>query len=181
MLQGAPVALPTPAPPPASSAAPPPAAPLEADPVRLRVTLPERIELASIFEASVTIGIQNDGDRAVQSLFVPATVGFLVITPSGVTVRCGANTALNPIAELLGTVGPHGRTAVTVQLGATCPSGTFDAAGLYVVKPRLDTSHLGQGAPRARLFRGEVLGAPSLLRLHTGPVLRALPKVDPAP
>jgi hypothetical protein len=139
------------------------------------------MDLDRIFERTLTIGVQNDGDRPVQTLLLPATVGFVVITPSGVTVRCGANTALNPIAELLGTLGPHGRTAITVQPAATCPSGTFDAAGLYVVTPRLDTSHLGQGAPGAKLFRGEVLGTPSLLRLHTGPALRPAPKVDPAP
>lgn len=179
MLHGTAVTVPAPTSPPVVT--PPPAAPLEADPVRVRVTLPDRVDFASIEERTLTVTVRNDGDRALRTLLLPGTVGFLVITPSGVTVRCGLSTALNPIAELLGSVAPHGRADITVQPGATCPSGTFDAAGLYVVKPRFDTSHLGQGAAGVTLFRGEVVGTPSLLRLHTGPVLRPLPRPDPAP
>lgn len=179
MLQGSAVTLPAAAP--AAVAAAPPPAPLEADPVRLRVTLAERIDFDRIFERTLTVSVHNDGDRPVRTLLRPSTLGFTVTTPGGVVVRCGASTAVNPIAELLGVIGPRGRADVTVQPGALCPSGTFDEAGLYSVTPRLDTSQLGEGAPGVGLFRGEVKGTPSLLRLRTGPAPRPAPKVDPAP
>lgn len=180
MLHGSDVTLPATAPA-ATPAAPPPAAPLEANPVRLRVTLAERIDFDRIFERMLTVSVHNDGDRPVRTLLRPSTIGFTVTTPGGVTVRCGDSTAVHPIAELLGTIGPRGRADVTLQPGAICPSGTFDEAGLYSVTPRLDTSQLGEGAPGVRLFRGEVKGTPSLLRLRTGTALRPGPKVDPAP
>ena len=180
LLHGAAVALPTAAPP-SAVAAPPPAAPLEADPVRVRITLPDRIEFDRIVERTLVVGVHNDGDRPVRTLLLPSTVGFLITSPGGLTVGCGANTSLNPIAELLGSVAPHGRADITVQPGATCPAGTFDAPGLYLITPRLDTSHVGQSTPGVTLFRGEVLGTPSLLRLHTGPALRPAPRADPAP
>ena len=180
LLHGAAVTVPAPAVP-AAAAAPPAAAPLEADPVRVRVTLADRIDFDHIAEHTLTVTLHNDGDRPLRTLLLPGTVGFLVTTPGGVTVHCGLSTSLNPIAELLGSLAPHGRADITVQPEATCPSDTFDTAGLYVVKPRFDTRHLGQGAAGVTLFRGEVVGTPSLLRLHTGPVLRALPKPDPAP
>ena len=179
-FDGTPLTLPVPAQP-AAAAAPPPAAPLEADPVRLRVTLADRVDFDRIVERTLTVAVHNDGDRVVRTLLLPATVGFIVTSPGGATVHCGASTAQNPIAELLGSVGPHGRADITVQPGLTCPAGTFDTAGLYLVAPVLDTSHLGEGARGVTLFRGEVVGTSSWLRLHTGPALRPLPKVDPAP
>lgn len=171
-IDAAPLTLPAlPAP-----AAAPPVVPAVTDGIKLVPTVTPRIDLERTFERQVTVSVRNAGPLAVRSLFTSATVGFLLVGPDGATTSCGAALAPTPIPELLTTLAPGARTNVTIGL-ALCPSAAFRMAGLYQLRPRVDTRRVGYST--VSLYRGEVLGEPSLLRLHVSTSQRPLPQVDP--
>jgi hypothetical protein len=153
--------------------------PANAYPVKLKVTLPERLDVSRAFEQSVTVSITNEGDRPVRSLITPPTIGFAVELPSGRLVRCGADTAVSAFPELVSTLAPRGRTAQSIDIGAVC--GVFmRKAGLYRVRGRLDT-HLVAPPPGSTSFwSGEALGPPMLMRVRAGEDPMPAPRLDPA-
>ncbi len=147
----------------------------DAYPVHLKVTMGDRLDVSRVFEQTVTVTIANEGDRPVRSLFTPATTGFTVTTPRGVTVNCGAMRAVSILPELAGGLSPRGRTAVSVDLGAVCPD-VFRKPGLYRVRPRFDASHAsGPGS----YYTGKAVGEPMLLRVRQGEDPLPPPRVDP--
>jgi hypothetical protein len=153
--------------------------PVNAYPVKLKVSLPERLDVSRAFEQSVTVSITNEGDRPLHTLITPPTIGFAVELPSGRLVRCGADTAVSAFAELVSTLAPHGRTAQSIDIGALC--GVYMRhAGLYRVRPRLDT-HLVAPPPGTTTFwSGESLGPPMLMRIRAGEDPLPPPRLDPA-
>jgi hypothetical protein len=155
------------------------AIPPNAYPVQLKTSLPERLDVSRAFEQTVTITIVNEGSRPVYTLITPPTLGFVVQPPNGPAVRCGADTASSAIAELTSTLGVHGRTAVSIDLGATCGS-VMRRAGLYRVKPRLDTRRTGPPTGSTSFWQGEAVGAPMLVRIRAGDDAMASPRLDPA-
>lgn len=162
-----------------ASPPPPPVAATAAVPsdgIKLVPSVAPRMDLERTFERQVTVSVRNAGPLAVRSLFTSGTVGFLLVGPDGSTSSCGAALAPTPIPELLTTLAPGGRTDVTIGL-ALCPSDAFKSAGLYQLRPRVDTRRVGFS--NVTLFRGEVLGEPSLLRLHASTAQRPPPQVDP--
>jgi len=154
--------------------------PANAYPVKLKVSLPERLDVSRAFEQSVTVSITNEGDRPVRTLITPPTIGFAVELPSGRLVRCGADTAVSAFAELVSTLAPRGRTAQSIDIGALC--GVYmRRPGLYRVRPRLDT-HLVAAPPGSTTFwSGESLGTPMLMRIRAGEDPMPAPRLDPAP
>jgi len=149
-------------------------------PVKLKVALPERLDVSRAFEQSVTVSITNEGDRPVRTLITPPTIGFAVELPSGRLVRCGADTVVSAFPELVSTLAPRGRTAQSIDIGAVC--GIYmRRAGLYRVRARLDT-HLVAPPPGSITFwSGEALGPPMLMRVRAGEEPMPAPRLDPAP
>jgi hypothetical protein len=152
--------------------------PSNAYPVHLSVSLPARLDVSRVFEQSVTATIANRGDRAVYTLVTPATVGFLIEPPHGPVVRCGADTAATAFAELTTTLGVHARTAVTIDLGTTCGS-VLRQAGLYRVRPRLDTRRTSPPTGSTTFWQGEVVGEPMMLRIRQSADPLPAPRLDP--
>jgi len=154
--------------------------PVNGYPVKLKVTLPERLDVSRAFEQTVTVSITNEGDRPVRSLITPPTIGFAVELPSGRLVRCGADAAVTAFPELVSTLAPRGRTAQSIDIGALC--GVYmRRAGLYRVRGRLDT-HLVAAPPGGSTFwSGESLGPPMLMRVRNGDDPMPAPRLDPAP
>ncbi len=154
--------------------------PANAYPVKLKLSLPDRLDASRAFEQSVTVSITNEGDRPVHTLITPPTIGFAVELPSGRLVRCGADTAVSAFPELVSTLAPRARTAQTIDIGAVC--GVYmRRPGLYRVRPRLDT-HLVAPPPGTTAFwSGESLGTPMLMRIRTGEDPMPPPRLDPAP
>ena len=61
-----------------------------------------------------------------------------------------------PIRELMTGLAPHAKTSVALLLNAFCPNGTFDDAGLYEVRVKLDASRMtGEGDPRPTLAEAD--------------------------
>lgn len=145
-------------------------------PVRLTATMPARLDWSDAFEREVTIGLKNEGLRAVTLMLRTGTAGFFVETPKGNVVRCGASAMLPSIGELLTTVTPGGHSSVSVDVTSVCPD-VFDRPGVYVVRPRIDTRRVSGGAPS---YQGEAVGRPSLVRVRVGRGDdRPAPVVDP--
>lgn len=138
-------------------------------PTKLSVTSPAHVDSWSDSELSVPITVRNLGARSVTLLSGPETVGFDVIGPAGV-FRCAWPTRPPaPIRELFTTLRPRGADTVSVLLSSICPDATFDYAGLFILRPRLDTRGAG-GAPIGLLtFDGEVIGTTTtVLRIQHG-------------
>lgn len=154
--------------------------PANAYPVKLKMSLPDRLDVSRAFEQSVTVSITNEGDRPVHTLITPPTIGFAVELPSGRLVRCGADTAVSAFPELLSTLAPRARTAQSIDIGAVC--GIYmRRPGLYRVRARLDT-HLVAPPPGTTTFwSGESLGTPMLMRVRAGEEPMAPPHLDPIP
>lgn len=152
--------------------------PPDAYPVKLRVSLGDRLDVGRAFEQTVTMTIVNDGDRPVHTLITPPTLGFIVETPNGYVVRCGGVSSVTAIVELTTTLPPHGRTAQTIDLGSTCGSA-MRLPGLYRVRPRLDTRHTTPPPGATSFWTGESVGAPMLVRIRAGEDPLPSPRLDP--
>ncbi len=147
-------------------------------PAHLKTSLPERLDVSRAFEQSVNVSIVNEGDRPVRTLMTPPVIGFFVELPSGQRARCGADSAVGAIAELVSTLAPHGRTSSSIDLGALC-GGYLRSMGLYRVRPRLDTRHATPPPGPAAFWQGESIGAPMLVRIREGEDPLPSPRLDP--
>ena len=81
-------------------------------------------------------------------------------------------------------VGGSASTTLDVLLSAYCGGHTLDQAGLYVVRPRLDTRRASGESVGIRSFDGVVVAAtPTVVRLHRGNAVPALrrPRLEPPP
>jgi hypothetical protein len=149
-------------------------------PAMLKTSLPARLDVSRAFEQSVNIMIVNEGDRAVRTLITPPTLGFFVELPSGRTVRCGGESSVTAIAELVTTLAPRARTATSIDLGAVC-GAEMRTMGIYRVRPRLDTRHATPPPGSASFWQGESIGAPMLVRIREGEEPLPTPHLDPLP
>ncbi len=161
-------------------ASPPASAPVsDAVPAALSVSMPARIDASAAGDTEIAFSVDNAGPRPSSLLLRSATLGLLVERPDGVTLRCGGNgSRLTAIAEAATVISPGGRASRSVNASALCPD-VFDAPGLYVVRPRVDTRGV---VGRASGFVGELLGAASFVRVRQGRGdLRPRPAPDPVP
>ena len=118
-------------------------------------------------EVTTTVTITNDGTRAATLLFRMATLSFDVGGPTG-SRRCGDPPNIDsPIRELFTTLAPRARATMSVLLGELCPEGTFDAEGLYTVRPVADTRHASGKSIGLRTFDGLIIGhSPQVMRVR---------------
>lgn len=157
---------------------PPPVSHPDAYPVHLRASLPDRLDLSSTFEQTVTVTVTNEGERPVRTLLTPQTIGFLIETPNGYVMRCGAVAPLTAIIDLTTTLAPRARTQQAIDFGANCGS-VMRIPGLYRVRPRLDTRLATPPVGATSFWNGEVIGAPMYVRVREGEDPLPTPGLDP--
>ncbi len=136
-------------------------------PPPLALTMAEAMDAARGVELSATVTLTNQSDRSVTLLHRPETVLFTVSGPAG-TVACGnPRVVASPIRELFTTLGPKGKSQLTVLVNAVCPADTFDEPGIYRVLPRIDTRGASGRPIGMKTWDGEASGTtPMLLRIR---------------
>jgi hypothetical protein len=121
----------------------------EAAPRPLAIHTPAYVDTDDARDLALEVDLKNQTARSVTFLLRPETLTFDVTGPSGVgvtdpspTVRCAPHGDPNTsVRDAFTTVRAEGRTALTVMLAVLCPEHTFDHAGLYAVRAKLDTRH----------------------------------------
>ena len=153
------------------AAAQPEASEEEADPFPAHLTLevPTQAEAWNPNDVSVPVTVTNRGRRPVTFMLRHETIGFDVIGANGLS-RCEwGSLPPAPVREIFTTLAPGARQTVSLLLTSVCTGTTFDQAGLFLVRPRLDTRRAGGEKVGLRTFDGEVTGASTMaLRIHRG-------------
>jgi hypothetical protein len=142
---------------------------------RLTIGLTPRLDAARPNELGATFSVTNTGARASTFLFRPQTLGFDVVGPTGIATRCGSAGESAGIREFFTTLAPKAKTSVAILPTELCPARTFDRAGLYEVRPRLDTRQASGRSVGLHTFDDLVVGPPSLVRIRQIPIDGALP------
>jgi hypothetical protein len=139
------------------------------------------VDVESFSGIEVPVTLRNDGSHAVVVAFHPEVLRFDVVGPEGADsctwpVQPGA-----PTREQFTPLAPGGTTTLVATLPSYCGEHTFDRAGAYFVRARIDTSRTGGSAIGVRAFEGMVVAAePTVVRLHRGRAAPALvrPKLE---
>jgi hypothetical protein len=114
----------------------------------------------------------------------PETLAFDVIGPDSVQTCSWPTAPGAAVREAFTRIAPGASATLDVLLSAYCGGHTLDQAGLFVVRPRLDTRHASGESVGIRSFDGAVVAAtPTVVRLHRGNAVPALrrPRLEPAP
>jgi hypothetical protein len=147
----------------------------------LTLTLPDALDASRGVELGTTVTVANASERAVTLLLRPDTLAFTVSGPGG-SVSCGTpKQVASPIRESFTTLGPKGRSQISLLLTAVCPAGTFDEPGAYRVFPRIDTRTASGRAIGLKTWDDEASGrTPMLLRIRTPrrPTVAPRPALD---
>jgi hypothetical protein len=143
---------------------PPAATRAEAAARPLSISTPAYLDTERSGDVSIGVTIANVSAATHSFLFRPETLVFEVTGPTGIgvtdpspTVRCASD--IDPgtsIREVFTTLTPRGRTSLGLLLKGFCPETTFDQAGLYLVRARLDTRVASGAEVGLRTFEGEV-------------------------
>ena len=165
-----------------TASASPPKAGDDPYPTKLALASPKQIDVEAPRDLPMTVTVKNEGVRSVTVLLRPETLAFDVIGPHSTNhcswpVRVGGT-----VREAFTTLGAKRGESVSVLLDALCPESTFDQAGLYIVRPRLDTRHADGEAVGLSAFAGEIIGTrTTLLRVHRGtkPARTVRPTLEP--
>ena len=130
----------------------------------LSISTPAYLDTERAGDVSIGVTVANVSAATHSFLFRPETLVFEVTGPTGIgvtdpspTVRCASD--IDPgtsIREVFTTLAPRGRTSIGLLLKGFCPEGTFDHAGLYLVRARLDTRDASGAEVGLRTFDGEV-------------------------
>jgi hypothetical protein len=140
------------------------------------------VDAAATEALEIPLTLRNESSHAVTLRFRPETISFDVVGPLGVESCQWATLPGAPLREVYTTLPPKTATSLSVMLPAYCSSRAFDQGGLFVVRPRLDTSHASGSAIGLPTFDGVVIATtPTVVRLHRGnvpPPLRR-PRLDP--
>jgi hypothetical protein len=125
---------------------------------------------AAVAEAiEIPLTLRNESSRAVTLRFRPDTLSFDVTGPLGVQTCTWPAILGAPTREIFTTLPPKAATNLSVVLTAYCGGHMFDQGGLFVVRPRLDTTKASGASIGLRTFDGVVRGAsPTVVRLHRG-------------
>jgi hypothetical protein len=132
----------------------------------------------------VPLTLRNESSRAVIVRFRPETLAFDVIGPDSLQTCTWPSIPSAAIREAFTRIPAKGSATLSVLLSAYCGGHTLDHAGLYVVRPRLDTRRASGAAVGYRTFDGVVLaGTPTVVRLRRGVVQPPLrrPRLEPQP
>ena len=143
---------------------PPAATKPEAAARPLSISTPAYLDTERAGDVSIGVTVANVSGATHSFLFRPETLAFEVTGPTGIgvtdpspTVRCASG--IDPgtsIREVFTTLTPRGRTSIGLLLKGFCPEETFDHAGLYLVRARLDTRGASGAEVGLRTFDGEV-------------------------
>jgi hypothetical protein len=145
---------------------------------------PAAVDATHAEDIAIPVTLTNNGHRAAIVRFRPEMLGFEVMGPSESTHCAWASLPTAPTRELFTTLEAGGQTSVTVLLNAYCPTNTFAAPGLYVVRATLDTRRASGADIGLRSFDGQVIAtSPTVVRLRHGtqpeavvrPALAAMP------
>jgi hypothetical protein len=143
----------------------------DAFPVKLRLVSTTRLDVGRAFEIPVTVTVSNEGVRPVTFLFRPETVNFEVLGPQGAEECRWPQHVTAPSRDVLTTLAPKGKAALTVLLTSACTGKTFDQAGLLIVRPHLDTREVGTRELGVHAFEGEIISEKvTVIRLREGRV-----------
>jgi hypothetical protein len=140
------------------------------------------VDAAAAEGIDIPITLRNEGAQPVVVRLRPETLAFDVIGPDSVQTCLWPTVPSAAMREAFTRIAPGGSATLDVLLSAYCGGHTLDQAGLYVVRPRLDTRRASGESVGVRSFDGIVLaGTPTVVRLHRGnaiPVLRR-PRLEP--
>lgn len=174
-LEGLPIALPDERTPPLDPPAPAEHAVSELETPRLVLADAPAIDAFSAEGIEIPVTLRNEGKQPVVVRFRPETLGFDVIGPDSVQTCTWPTAPSAPVREAYTRLPPAGAASLSVLLSAYCSGHALDQAGLYVVRPRLDTRRASGEAIGYRTFDGLVVAvAPTIVRLRRGNVAPSL-------
>jgi hypothetical protein len=151
---------------------------------RLSIEGARAADATSAGAIEIPVTLRNEGSSEVTVRFRPDTLAFDVAGPGGVADCPWPTPPTAPTPGLFTKVPPGGTTALTVLLSAYCATHVFDAPGLMVVRPRVDTRKASGDSIGVRAFQGLVIATrPTVVRLHRGLVVQPLqrPKLQGSP
>ncbi|HEV3193478.1 MAG TPA: hypothetical protein VGY54_23380 [Polyangiaceae bacterium] len=144
------------------------------DAPRLELSATSTVDAESPDNASITVTLRNESSHPVVVHFRPETLGFEVVRAGGGGVEYCPWPAPKAGAarELFTTLAPKNGTAqLTVMLSAYCVGNIVDTAGLFVVRPWLDTRSDSGENVGVRSYDGRIdAKSPTFVRLHRGAV-----------
>lgn len=141
--------------------------PSDALAARFALATPERLDGAQAATTTIAVTLTNTGLRAGAVYFRPQTLGFDVFGPDGAT-HCPA-VGTRAVRELFTSLGPKGKTQLSLLVGPSCPPGTFDVPGIYEMRARLDTRGVTGSPETLHAFEGEAIAdGLTLLRVRQG-------------
>jgi hypothetical protein len=171
----------------APAASPPPqTTPRAADTDATRLVLAgaPAVDASAAEGIDIPLTLRNDGTQPVVVRLRPETLAFDVIGPDSVQTCSWPSVPGAAVREAFTRIAPGASAPLDVLLSAYCGGHMLDQAGLYVVRPRLDTRRASGESIGIRSFDGVVVGAtPTVVRLHRGNAVPALrrPRLEPAP
>lgn len=133
---------------------------------KLDIGLSPRLDAGRPSELTATVSVTNTGTRASTFLFRLQTLGFDVVGPTGIATRCGSSGESAGIREFFTTLAPKAKASISILPTAMCPDRTFDRAGVYEIRPRLDTRQASGKSVGLHTFDELVIGPPSLVRIR---------------
>lgn len=125
------------------------------------------------------ITVRNPSVHATWTMMRPTQFSFVVTTPAGREVECQAVTRQpSPLRDLFVRLPARSRRAVTLLPTMYCPAGTFQAAGVYQARARLESRANGEAFGFQRVFTGVVESANFPLRLSRGAIVPMEPRFE---
>jgi hypothetical protein len=140
---------------------------------KVDVYVDRTIDAGAARDLVLNVHVKNDGTHDLTTALRGAMLTFTVeeLGPDNQArnvVECGGSEHPHPIAAEMLYKMRGGRTVAVPQLlGELCPGGTFDRPGLYRVRPRLDTTAIGEAAELGAHIGQALARQTTLVRLAT--------------
>jgi hypothetical protein len=123
----------------------------------LKLQLGKTVDVATSFEAPLSVSIQNVSKRSQRVRIKPEALRLSVMTPDGRLVTCDlVPPTTNPIREFYSTLRPKGKVSLLATLSSVCPHETFQRQGLYRLIGSYNTSAWANENDHARAFTGKL-------------------------
>jgi hypothetical protein len=140
---------------------------------KVTLTGPAMVDAPSQHDIVIPLTLRNDGSAPLVVRFRPDTLGFDVNGKAAAHTCSWPGNSPSPSREIYETVGAHSSLEISVELSAYCASSTLEGAGLFTVRPWLDTRSVSGGTIGIRTFDDILLSTQStLVRLQRAPVQR---------
>ncbi len=125
--------------------------------VPLKLQLSKTVDVATSFEAPLSVSIQNVSKRSQRIRVKPEALRLTVMTPEGKLVTCDlVPPATSPLREFYSTLGAKNKVSFVATLSSVCPHETFERQGLYRLNGSYNTSAWADDNERARAFTGKL-------------------------